>query len=139
MENNLKGHVIICGYGLVGERVAEIMTQNGIQQVVIETDPKRVMLVRNAKLKVVEGDATSPKILKSAGIEHAKAIAVVMDDDAKNLFCIITAKTINPKIIIASRVNDELLKERFVDAGVKFIATPNTSTGDEIMRKISKT
>ncbi|MEM0086922.1 MAG: NAD(P)-binding protein [Candidatus Micrarchaeaceae archaeon] len=134
----LKDHVIVCGYGLVGERVVDILLENGISVVVVEIDPEKVEILRERGIDVIKGDATSSKILKEAGIANAKAIAIVLDDDAKNLFASITAKSLNEKIIIATRVNDDSLKEKFIDVGVKFIATPAKSASDELFKEISK-
>ncbi len=131
-------HTIVCGYGLVGERIVEILTEHKIKVVVIEADSKKAEMAAELGAKVVIGDATSSKILKQAGVERAKAIAVVMDDDAKNLFCVIAVKSMNRKIVIATRANDELIKDKFLDAGASFIAAPNKSTSDELFREIMK-
>jgi voltage-gated potassium channel len=139
MPKILRDHIIICGYGLVGERIADILLKHKFKIIVIENDIKRAELVKKEGMKVIIGDATTSKVLKEAGIEYAKGIAVVMDNDPKNIFCIITAKNLNKNIIIASRVNDDLLKERFKDAGAKFIASPNKSTSDEIFKDIMST
>ncbi len=138
MESELKNHVIVCGYGLVGERVVDTLMQHNIPVVVIEIDSKKVEIVREKGIEVVDGDATLSRVLKKAGIANAKAIAVVMDDDAKNLLTVITAKSLNSNIIIATRVNDELLKEKLEDAGANFIATPNKSASDEIFKELTK-
>lgn len=138
MEGGLKNHIIVCGYGLVGERIVDTLLQYNVPVVVIETDSKKVEIVRERGIDVIEGDATLSRILKEAGVTTAKAISVVMDDDAKNLLTIITAKSLNSDIIIATRVNDELLKEKLVSAGATFIATPNKSASDELFRELIK-
>ncbi|MGC8680393.1 MAG: potassium channel family protein, partial [Candidatus Micrarchaeia archaeon] len=127
VDESLEGHVIVCGYGLVGERVVDILLEHGVKVVVIEIDSSKVQALIERGVDVIKGDATSSKVLRDAGVERAKAIAIVMDDDAKNLFSIITAKDLNDKIIIATRANDEGMIERFKDAGAAFIATPAKS------------
>ncbi len=138
MEGGIKNHIIVCGYGLVGERIVDTLLQYNVPVVVIETDSKKVEIVRERGIDVIEGDATLSRILKEAGVTTAKAISVVMDDDAKNLLTIITAKSLNSDIIIATRVNDELLKEKLVSAGATFIATPNKSASDELFSELVK-
>ncbi len=133
-----KNHVIVCGYGLVGERIVEILSEHKVKVLVIEPNPKKAEVCKEAGIRVLVGDATSTKTLKEAGVLNARAIAVVMDDDAKNLFCVITAKGLNKNIIIATRANDELIKDKFRDAGADFIAAPNKSTSDELFREIIK-
>ncbi|MGC8662278.1 MAG: NAD-binding protein [Candidatus Micrarchaeia archaeon] len=133
-----KDHVIVCGYGIVGERIVEILIEHGINVVVIETDPHKVDILKEKGVPVVAGDATTARSLKEAGISDAKFIAIAMDDDAKNLFAVITAKSLNENIIIATRANDELFETKLVDAGAKFVVTPNKSASDEIFNEISK-
>jgi voltage-gated potassium channel len=136
--NDLRDHVIVCGYGLVGEKIVEILLQHNIDFVVIDTDSKKIELLNEKGITAIQGDATSSKVLRSAGIDRAKAIAVAMDDDAKNLFTVITAKSLNDKIIIATRANDEFLKDKLKEAGAEFVATPNKSASDELFKELSK-
>ncbi|MDE1824828.1 MAG: NAD-binding protein [Candidatus Micrarchaeota archaeon] len=133
-----KDHVVICGYGIVGERIGEILLQSKMKFVVIEQDATKVELLEERGVGVIVGDATSSKTLKEANIASARAIAVVMDDDAKNLFTVITAKSLNPKIIIATRANNEFIKNKLEGAGASFIATPNISTSEELFKEIIK-
>ncbi|MDE1845705.1 MAG: NAD-binding protein [Candidatus Micrarchaeota archaeon] len=137
-REQFKDHVIICGYGVVGERIVEILQQNKVPCIVIEKDIKKVELIEERGIPFIVGDATSSKALKEAGIVDAKAIAIVMDDDAKNLFTVITAKSLNPKIVIATRSNDEFLKNKLEGAGANFIATPNISASTELFDEILK-
>ncbi|MFP3215246.1 MAG: NAD(P)-binding protein [Candidatus Micrarchaeota archaeon] len=133
-----KDHVIVCGYGIVGERIVDILLEHKVNVVVIETDHKKVEVLRDRGIPVVEGDATTSKALKEAGIADAKAIAIAMDDDAKNLFATITAKSLNENIIIATRANDDLFETKLTDAGANFVATPNKSASDELFNEIIK-
>jgi voltage-gated potassium channel len=132
------GHVIVCGYGLVGEKIVDILLQHNIDIVVVDSDKSKIDLLNERGVRAVFGDATSSKVLKAAGIEKAAAIAVAMDDDAKNLFTVITARSLNDKIIIATRANDEFLKDKLKEAGAKFVATPNKSASDELFRELTK-
>jgi voltage-gated potassium channel len=132
------GHVIVCGYGLVGEKIVDILLQHNIDIVVVDSDKSKIDLLNERGIRAVFGDATSSKVLKAAGVEKAAAIAVAMDDDAKNLFTVITARSLNDKIIIATRANDEFLKDKLKEAGARFVATPNKSASDELFRELTK-
>jgi voltage-gated potassium channel len=137
-EIELKDHVIICGYGLVGEKIVEILQQHGIDVVIIDRDKAKVESLNERGMHAIVGDATSSKILRMAGIDRARAIAVAMDDDAENLFTVITAKSLNSKIIIATRANDEFLKDKLKEAGAEFVATPNKSASEELFKEFIK-
>jgi|SRR5271157_3177279 len=136
--NELRDHVIVCGYGLVGENVTDVLLQHNVKVLVIDQNEKTVELLNEKGVPAIEGDATSAKVLKSAGIDRARAIAIAMDDDAKNLFTVITARSLNGKIIIATRANDDLLKEKLKEAGAGFVATPNKSASDELFKELVK-
>jgi voltage-gated potassium channel len=138
VENELEDHIIVCGYGLVGEKTIDILLQHNLKIIVVELDKSKVDLLRARGIPTIQGDATSSKVLRTAGIERAKAIAIAMDDDAKNLFTVITAKSLNDKIIIATRANDDLLKEKLKEAGAGFVATPNKSASDELFKELTK-
>ncbi len=137
-DTALKNHAIVCGYGLVGERIIDTLVQYGIPCVVIEIDPKRAEQLRSRGITAIEGDATASKTLKEAGIATAKVIAVAMDNDAKNLLCVITAKSLNPRVVIATRANDEFIKEKLSDAGADYIATPAKSATNELFKELAK-
>lgn len=138
LETELTDHVIICGYGLVGEKIADILREHNIEMVVIDSDKAKVDLLMERNMPAILGDATTSRVLRSAGIDRARAIAIVMDDDAKNLFTVITAKSLNEKIIITTRANDEFLKYKLKEAGAKFVATPNKSASEELFRELAK-
>ncbi|MCL5262312.1 MAG: NAD-binding protein, partial [Candidatus Marsarchaeota archaeon] len=87
-QDKLEGHVIVCGFGVVGQKVVEVLEEHGIQFIVIEVMPQVVERIRELGYRVVPGDATASRTLRMAGINTAKAIAIVMDNDAKNLFAV---------------------------------------------------
>ncbi len=102
----LSGHTIVCGYGVVGQRIAETLQEHGIKFIIVENNHDVAEKSRQKGYYVLEGDATSSHILKNAGIASARAIAIAMDNDAKNLFAVLTARDLNKNIFIATRAND---------------------------------
>lgn len=135
----LEDHVIICGYGAVGQKVAEVLSEHNIRFVIIETDPKKAEQLKETGHTVIEGDATYSVMLKNAGIETAKAIAIVLDDDAKNLFTVLAARDLNKKIFITARANDEFVREKLIEAGADYIVMPQATASKEIISELSKT
>ncbi len=134
----LYGHVIVCGYGTVGQKVIEIIMGKNLPFVVVENDPKKISHLNELGYRAVEGDATSSNTLKKAGIESAKAIAISMDDDAKNLFAVLAARDLNRGIFIAARANDDFVREKLIEAGADHIVMPNRAASREIVNEILK-
>ena len=138
MARKTEGHVIICGYGVVGSKIVEQLLESGVSFVVVDTDLQKAEKLRGLGYSVVVGDATKSSVLKEAGIEGAKAVAVVLDNDAKNLFTVITARDLRKDIFIATRANDEFVKEKLIEAGANHIVMPQVTASKEILKEISK-
>jgi voltage-gated potassium channel len=134
----LKNHVIVCGYGAVGNKVVDILIENNVQFVIIEIDLPKAARVKELGHRVIEGDATLSKILREANIDSARAIAIVMDNDAKNLFSVLTARDLNKEIFIATRANDDFVREKLVEAGADYIVMPQKAASKEIVRELFK-
>ncbi len=134
----MHGHVIVCGFGIVGHKVVDTLVEHNIGFVIVEIDPQVAVKAEELGYKVVVGDATSSKTLRDAGIASAKAIAIVMDNDAKNLFAVLTARDMNKKIFIATRSNDDFVREKLVDAGADYIVMPQKTASREIIRELLK-
>jgi voltage-gated potassium channel len=134
----LSGHTIVCGYGVVGQRIVETLLEHGIKFVIVEYDHEVAKKSIEKGYTVIEGDATSSHVLKNAGVATAKAIAIAMDNDAKNLFAVLTARDMNKNIFIATRANDRLVREKMIEAGADYIVMPQNSASDEIVAEITK-
>ncbi len=133
-----KNHVIVCGYGIVGRKIIDMLIERNIDFVVIEVNADLAKRCQELGYKTMNADATSSRTLKSAGIASAKAIAIVMDNDAKNLFAVLTARDLNKNIFIATRSNDDFVKEKLVDAGADYIVMPQKTASKEIVRELMK-
>ncbi|MGC8478735.1 MAG: NAD-binding protein [Candidatus Micrarchaeia archaeon] len=138
MKLQISDHVIVCGYGTVGEKVVETLLGKGVKFVIVETDPQKVEKIKELGYNVISGDATTSKSLKEASIETAKAVAIAMDNDAKDLFAVLTARDLNPKAFIATRANDAFVKEKLVEAGADYVVLPQKSASKEILNEILK-
>ncbi len=78
----LDQHVIICGYGRLGQNLLPILKAEGISALALDLDPQRVRQASAAGETVLYGNAAQPGILSAAGIERARALAITLDDAA---------------------------------------------------------
>ena len=138
MAKPVSGHVIICGYGTLGEKVADVLSGHNIPFRLIEIDTKKATRARELGYNVIEGDATRSQVLKSANIAGARAVAIALDDDAKNLFTVLTARDLNKKLFIAARANDEFVREKLIEAGADYIVMPQMAASREIINELLK-
>ncbi len=105
--DRLSEHYIICGLGRTGRQVAIEFHAENIPFVVIDTDPLQVNRAKELNYIVVQGDATLDKSLQMAGIERAICIVAALTSDAENLYTVLSAKTLNPKIRAIARASTE--------------------------------
>jgi CPA2 family monovalent cation:H+ antiporter-2 len=96
-------HVIVVGFGLSGRSVVNNVIEQGVSYTVIETNPVTVNRCVPGGLKIIEGDARKPDVLRRAGIERATDVAVTMPNDSIVLEIVGQARHMNPTVRIIAR------------------------------------
>ncbi len=81
-SRDLSQHVIICGYGRLGQNLLRVLTDEGIAVTALDLDPERVRQAAAAGEPVMYGNAAQPGVLRAAGIERARALAMTLSDAA---------------------------------------------------------
>ncbi len=114
---DLSGHVIICGFGRVGQNIARFLEDEGLRFVATDLDPVLVQNAIRAKEPVVYGDAANIEILKAAGLERATALVISMNDDTTALKILHRVRKFDRKIPILVRTRDDTNLERLQEAG----------------------
>lgn len=128
----LRNHVIVCGFGRNGAESAHVLSENGIPYVVIE---EKNQLPDDLSFEVpffMKGDATKDETLKEAGIDHARAIIATMPIDADNLFTVLTARQLNPHITIISRASQDSSVNKLKIAGANNVIMPDKIGGAQM-------
>ncbi|WP_430009470.1 YbaL family putative K(+) efflux transporter [Methylophaga lonarensis] len=103
----LKDQVVIVGFGRVGSRVAETLSQLNIPYVVAEQNREQVEALRKRGIPAVEGNAADPAVLIQAHITNAAMMVVAMPDAVNVRYMVATAKKLNPEIEIVLRTYSE--------------------------------
>ncbi|MBN2214699.1 MAG: potassium channel protein [Bacteroidales bacterium] len=133
----LRDHVIVCGYGRNGRQAVEELLDHEVPVVIIEREDKVMeRILDNPGLLYIHGDATRENILKSSGIESAKALIAALPVDADNLFVVLTAKEINPGITIISRASDEHSDSKLKRAGADNVIMPDRIGGQRMAKLV---
>lgn len=121
----LDGHYIVCGVGNTGIHVMDELIRMEEKFVVIEKNKERIeLLLETHKFLYIHGDATQDMILKKAGIEKARGLVATLSDDANNLFVVISARELNPKLRIVSTAVGECCPEKLLKAGANEVILP---------------
>ncbi len=107
LTREIKNHVILCGYGYVGQHIACLLELENISYIGLELDPVLVQNARLAGKRVSYGDASHPGILNAANFSHAKAMVVSFSDLPAAIKILNIAKQLKPSIPILVRCKDE--------------------------------
>jgi monovalent cation:H+ antiporter-2, CPA2 family len=105
--NRLTGQVVLVGYGRVGRRIGEALTQNGISFVVAEENREIVEQLRANGVPAVSGDAADPAVLIQAHIQRARMLVIATPDTLDVRRMIEIARTVNPRIETVVRTHSE--------------------------------
>jgi voltage-gated potassium channel len=117
----LKDHYIICGYGRMGKIIAKELREEGVQFVVIE---KRPIQQEEEGVLILKGDATRDETLHEAGIDRASGLISVLPTDAENLFVVLSARGLNPGLLIVARAIEEGSEQKLLRAGATKVVSP---------------
>jgi voltage-gated potassium channel len=122
----LNDHIIICGFGQVGQAIAESIRSHGPDVVVVDT---RDDIHEHTELYTIRGDATDDEVLMAAGIERARGLVTALNTDADNLFVVITARQIKPSLHIVARANEGSSIKKLEAGGADRVVNPHRIGG----------
>jgi len=133
--DRLSGHVIVCGYGRIGQMLARELKAGKCDFVVIDRGGDRFEGSRELGYLTLQGDATSEDILTLAGIDRARALATVLPDDAANVFITLSARSLNRALTIIARGELPSTENKLIQAGADRVVLP-TRIGAERMAEL---
>ncbi len=155
-----KNHIIVCGLGHVGYRIADTLSALGYKVVALEREAGRLgeRLARRG-LTVQVLDFRRRTVLRQAGVKHARALVACSDDDMLNVETGLRARELNPNLRIVSRVFDEefgrclteklgvdvvystsaLAAPTFIQAALKMHLAQEVAIGDQVLALVRLT
>ncbi len=133
----LQDHVIICGFGRVGQILAEDMRRQTRPFVVIDKDPEQIEAAVAAGVLCLHGDATEDDVLIEAGIERARTLVTGLPNDAANVFITLTARNLNERLQIIARAEYETTEKKLRQAGANKIVLPAAISARHMVRMIT--
>lgn len=125
-----ENHVIVCGYGRVGSKAVSELRAHNESYVILEQKPELLEKFREQKLHLfLDGNATSDETLLKARIKSAKALITTLPSDADNLFVVLSARELNPKLVIISRASNYSSVKKLKMAGANNVIMPDSLGG----------
>jgi voltage-gated potassium channel len=132
----LKGHLIVCGFGRMGKLVCHEFAKQHLPFVVIEP---RADLLESFDMHggiPLHGDATSDELLKHSGIERARALVSVAGSDADNLYITMSARLLNDRLFIVARAEDAASEQKLLRAGANRVVSPYRIGGTRVAQAV---
>ncbi len=134
----LHGHYIVCGYGRVGEQVARGLADEGIPCVIVDQAGEAIQRCEQCGILYVMGDATEDETLLRAGIERARGLVAVLDNDAENVFVVLSARSLNPHLTIIARATTREAEAKLRKAGADGVLSPYQLAAHRIVRELTR-
>ncbi len=122
--DRMKDHYIVCGYGRIGRVLCRDLKRKPLDLVVIEKSPELIPVMDADGVLYISGDAADEKNLIRAGIKRAKGVIAVLASDADNVFLVLTARQLDPDLLIIARASQEKAKSKLQAAGANTVESP---------------
>ncbi|MEM8866450.1 MAG: potassium channel protein [Planctomycetota bacterium] len=133
---NCEGHIIVCGYGRVGQTICREVRQGGLDCVVIENTEEGAAAAMEDGRLVVEGDASDDATLIRAGVQRARGVVCAVTSDAENMFITVSARDLNPEVTIISRAESDSAGQKLRRAGASLVVSPHQMAGETVANAV---
>jgi voltage-gated potassium channel len=136
MLRNISGHYIVCGAGRVGRSVIHELLRGEANVVLIDNSVDRARWATDKGVITLVGDATKDEVLQQARVDTAKGLVAAISSDAENVYVTLSAKVLNPNLVIAARASDEQAEEKLTRAGATTVFTPYAFIGHRLAQSM---
>jgi monovalent cation:H+ antiporter-2, CPA2 family len=120
----LKDHIVVCGYGRVGKNLVKLLQQHQLPVVVIDQSERRIQQLREAGVAYVYGNCVSLHVLETAGVNHAKGMAIALPDPMSTRLCLKRALELCPELDLVVRATQDKDIEVLYQLGAREVVQP---------------
>jgi monovalent cation:H+ antiporter-2, CPA2 family len=128
-RGGLRDHVIICGYGRIGQSVGHSLEEEGIPYIALDLDPARSGEARSAGEPVIYGDSSEPDILNAVGLDAARLVVISHDDIAAAHKTLQFVRSRRPDLPVMVRTRDEGPVDELRAAGATEVVPETVEAG----------
>ena len=121
---NLNNHVIVCGYGRMGQMLAQKLQEDRQKFIILDRNPERINAAQEMGCLVYLGNAVDESHLLAVGIDRARVLATVLPDDAANVFISLTTREMNPLVRVVARATLPSSEKKLRLAGAEQVIMP---------------
>jgi CPA2 family monovalent cation:H+ antiporter-2 len=135
-EDNLKNHVILCGYGRMGSLIGAALENFNMPYVVIDLDSKTVKHLKERGVPSTYGDAGNERVCQSADPARAALAVLVLPDSESARRAFRALKTLNPALPIITRAHWDSDREALFREGATEVIQPEFEGGNQMIRHV---
>jgi voltage-gated potassium channel len=128
----LENHYIICGYGRIGRQIVRDLHARAIPYVVIDSQPEVEQEMLDDGIPHIIGDATRDEVLEKGGITRAQGLVAAINSDAGNVLTVLSARGLNPDLLIVARAMNEASERKLIRAGANRVVSPYSIGGHRL-------
>jgi voltage-gated potassium channel len=128
----VRDHYIICGYGRVGRRVADVFRESGADYVVLDFSEEALTAAGERGDLYIEGNGTNDDDLAAVGLARARGLVASSDSDVDNLYITVSAKSERPDLLVVARASDQDVADKLLRAGADRVVQPYSAAGREM-------
>lgn len=132
MLTELCDHYIVCGAGETGMSVIKELQRAKVKYVVIEGNQEKVESLQEQKIPIFHGDATHDEMLEKMQIKKAKGVITALNNDADNVFAVLSCRELNPELHIVARSIEPSSEAKLKKAGADVVVSPNEIGGQRM-------
>lgn len=132
----MTGHYIICGYGRVGRRAAAALIEAGEQIVVIDPGSEARLHAENEGVLIIPERAADEDALHDARIQQAQGLLACSDSDPENVYIVLSARELAPKIAIVARASSAFAESKMRKAGADYVISPYESSAKQMAEQV---
>jgi CPA2 family monovalent cation:H+ antiporter-2 len=135
-KSDLKGHVVIVGYGLNGRNVSRVLRRVKVPYLVMDLNAETVSAARDEGEPIVYGDSTRKEVLHKLNFEHARVLVIAISDAIATRRTVALAREINPDIHIIVRTRYMAELPDLYDLGANQVIPEEFETSIEIFSRV---
>jgi CPA2 family monovalent cation:H+ antiporter-2 len=132
--HGLADHVVLVGYGRVGEHIAAVLERLHAPLLIVEHDAARVAQLNQRGVATLFGDAANSEVLTHAGLDRARALVVTLPDETAAELVVVAARDMAPELPIIARAATSAGVRRIADHGASEVIHPELEGGLELVR-----
>jgi CPA2 family monovalent cation:H+ antiporter-2 len=134
IDEGIENHVVIVGYGRVGQHIVSLLGQMEIPHLIVDADAERIEELGRQLIPTLFGDAANSEVLTHAGLSRARALVVAGPDEDASALVVAAARDLAPKLPIIVRASTEDGTKRLMQLGAQDVIHPELEGGLEIVR-----